>query len=109
VVLAAVWTLIGVVITGGIAFFALLKSDIGGLRGEMIGLRGEMNGLRGEMNGLRVEMDRKFDGLRGEMNGLRAEMNQRFDTVHLEIRQLGDVQINLITRVADLERQGGTA
>jgi hypothetical protein len=91
VVLAAVWTLIGVVITGGIAFFALLKSDIGGLRGEMIGLRGEMNGLR------------------GEMNGLRAEMNQRFDTVHLEIRQVGDVQTNLITRVADLERQGGTA
>lgn len=101
-VLAAVWTLIGVVITGGIAFFALLKSDIGGLRGEMIGLRGEINGLR-------VEMDRKFDGLRGEMNGLRAEMNQRFDTVHLEIRQVGDVQTNLITRVADLERQGGTA
>jgi hypothetical protein len=74
-----VWTLIGVfaaAVFGMITvvsslFVRVIRSEIGGLRGEMLG---EISGLRGQMLG-------EISGLRDEVGGLRGEMNARFEAM----------------------------
>ncbi|WP_308467967.1 hypothetical protein [Rathayibacter soli] len=96
-----VWTLIGVF---GAALFGMLtlmstmfvrviRTEVGGLRSEMLGelgglrseMRNEIGGLRSEMRneigGLSGEVRGEIGGLRGDIVGLRAEMNARFETV----------------------------
>lgn len=90
-----VWTMIGVftalmfgmMTTVSTLFVRIVRSEIGGLRGEM---NGQVGGLRGEMI--------------GQIGGLRAEMNARFDAVHVKIDGLDrDVQL-LMSREFGKER-----
>jgi hypothetical protein len=130
-----VWTMIGVftalmfgmLTVVSTLFVRVVRSEIGGVRAELVGTRGELEGqiggLRGEMNasigglrselnaqigGLREEMNAQIGGLREEMNaqigGLRGEMNARFDAVHVKIDGLDrDVQL-LMNREFGTER-----
>lgn len=79
-----VWVLIGVFATSMFgmlrmthrSFTDLLRSEIGGLRGEM---RAEIGGLRDEM--------------RAEIGGLRGEMNARFEAQDTKFAHLDrDIQ-----------------
>ncbi len=106
---AQIWTMIGAftaLMFGTLTvistmFVRVLRSEIGGLRGEMNGrfdavnarIDGEIGGLRGEMN-----------GLRGEIGGLRGEMNARFDTMNHRIDGLDRGVQALVTRTFGLER-----
>lgn len=91
-----VWTMIGVftalmfgmLTTVSTLFVRVVRSEIGGLRGEM---NGQIGGLRAEMN--------------GQIGGLRGEMNARFDAVHVKIDGLDrDVQL-LMNREFGKERE----
>jgi hypothetical protein len=103
---AQIWTMIGaftalmfgMLTVVSTLFVRVVRTEIGGLRGEM---NAQIGGLRGEMNG-------QIGGLRGEMNaqigGLRSEMNARFDAVNTRIDGLDrDVQA-IVKRTFGLDR-----
>lgn len=99
---AQVWAVIGVVAA---AFFGMmtivttlftrvLRTEIGGLRGE---LNAEIGGLRGEMNA-------QIGGLRGEMNARFTAVDARFDAVHTRLDGMDrDIQL-LMSREFGAER-----
>lgn len=103
---AQIWTMIGSFIAlmfsaltvVSTLFIRVVRSEIGGLRGEM---NGQITGLRGDING-------QITGLRNEMNGqiggMRNEMNARFDAVNTRIDGLDrDVQA-IVKRTFGLDR-----
>jgi hypothetical protein len=81
-VVAAVWTLIGVVIAGGLTTLTLLRGEIRGLRSEM---RTELGGLRGEMRteigGLRGEMHTELGQVRGDIAQVRSDITHLAEAV----------------------------
>lgn len=105
-----VWTLIGVFAAGMMGtltlistlFVRVIRSEIAGLRGELLG---EIGGLRGELGGeigaLRSEMKGEIGVLRSEMKGeigaLRGEMNARFQSLEDRFTYL-DRDVNLLMR-----------
>lgn len=76
-----VWTMIGV-------FTALMFGMLTTVSTLFVRVvRSEIGGLRGELNG-------QISGVRSEIDGLRSEMNARFDAVHVKIDALDrDVQL----------------
>ncbi len=113
-----VWTLIGIIIAGGVAFSVAILGKIDGLRAEFIGandaLRAEFiganDGLRTELKGeigelradLKSEIGESRTDLKGEIGELRTELkgeiavtNARIDTINVELhtmnRTLGEL------------------
>ncbi|MEV8173679.1 hypothetical protein [Microbacterium sp. NPDC079176] len=81
---AQIWTMIGcftalmfgMLTVVSTVFIRVVRTEIGGLRGEIGGLRGGMNA---QIGGLRGEMDAQIGGLRGEMNARFDALNTRID------------------------------
>ena len=65
--LVVLWTLVAVIIAGVIGILAMMRSEFGGLRTEM---KTEIGGLRGEISGLRSEMKTEIGEVRSEISGL---------------------------------------
>ncbi len=102
-----VWTLIGIIIAGGVAFSVAILGKIDGLRAEFIGandaLRAEFIGandglrteLKGEIGELRTELKSEIGELRTELKGEIAATNVRVDAINVELhtmnRTLGEL------------------
>jgi hypothetical protein len=88
-----VWTLIGVFAAAifgvmtliSTLFVRVIRSEIGGLRGELLGEIGE---VRGEIGGLRAEVRSEIGGLRAEMNARFEAMDRRFDYLDHDVQAL---------------------
>ena len=91
-----VWTLIGIIIAGGVAFSVAILGKIDGLRAEFIGandaLRAEFIGAN---DGLRTELKGEIGELRTELKGEIAATNVRVDAINVELhtmnRTLGEL------------------
>jgi len=103
-----VWTMIGVMATVffgtmtliSTMFTRVVRSEIGGLRGEM---HAGIGGLRGEMNagidGLRAEMNARFDAVDARFNAVDVRfeaVNARFDAMNDRIDNL-DRDVHTLT------------
>jgi hypothetical protein len=72
-VVAAVWTLIGVVIAGGVAAFTLIRGEIAGVRSE---LKSEIRARDARLSGLLVSIREQLSELTrvvGQIDGRLAE------------------------------------
>ncbi len=91
-----VWTLIGIIIAGGVAFSVAILGKIDGLRAEFIGandaLRAEFIGAN---DGLRTELKSEIGELRTDLKSEIGATNVRVDAINVELhtmnRTLGEL------------------
>lgn len=100
---AQIWTMIGTFAALMVGMLTLISTVfVRVVRSEIGGLRGEMNGAIG---GLRGEMRAEIGGLRAEMNARFDTVDARFDTVNARMNNLDrDVQA-LVKRTFGLDRE----
>ncbi len=91
-----VWTLIGIIVAGGVAFSVAILGKIDRLRAELIGANdGLRTELKGEIGELRTELKGEIGELRTELKSEIGATNVRVDAINVELhtmnRTLGEL------------------
>ncbi len=103
---AAVWTLIGVIVAGMIAFVLDARGGRHSLSSELrLEFRTELGDLREEM---RDEMRGGFHDLRSADEAIRHELRQRDQVIWQELRRIAETQAEMNGQLAVLRAMAHT-